>query len=234
MPSLRSASAGASMPSARTSCTPCGSGRRGDGHPEADQRRDQHVGLVGVAGLGVEHRERPLQPLAVERELGAAVPEAGEEDVEQARRPLAGIGRDLLAALLQVRGGDVGEDDRFAGGLEGRQGAQLALALAHEARRQRDVAVEEGLVGAGRLGDVEGDLVAARDERRQPRRRLGGQPPQRLVEQPVAHAGDLPPGARRSCACTTPCRLCASRTAPARRLYAGTGFCSSSSSQRAP
>ncbi len=65
--------------------------------------------------------------------------------------------------------------------------AQLALALAHVARGQRPVAVEGGVVAA--LGvDVEGDLVAAGDERAEPDRRLGGKPGQRLVEQAITHA----------------------------------------------
>ena len=164
-----------------------------DRHLQADERRDQHVGLVGVADLGVKHVERLLEPLAVERELAAAVPEAGEEDRQEARRPLARLGRDLLAPRLQVGSGDIGEDDRFAGRLEGGQGAQLALALAHVARRQRDVAMEEGVVGPGRLGDVEGNLVPARDQRREASRRLGGKSPQRLVEQGIAHARTFPP-----------------------------------------
>ncbi len=193
MPSLRIASIGASKLSARTSRIPCGSCKPRRRHLQPDERHDEHVGLVGVADLGVEHGERLLEPLAVERELAAAVPEAGEEDRQQARRPLGRLGRDLLAPRLQVGSGDVGEDDRFAGRLEGRQGAQLALALAHVARRQRDVAVEEGVVGPGRLGDVEGNLVAAGDQRREPSRRLGGKPPQRLVEQGIAHGPTFPP-----------------------------------------
>ena len=80
MPSLRIASIGASIASARTTRTPWGSCRRAQRHPQADDRGDQDVGLVDVAGLGVEHGEGAVEALAVERELGAALPEGGDED----------------------------------------------------------------------------------------------------------------------------------------------------------
>ena len=126
MPSLRIASIGASIASARTSCTPCGSCRRGERHPQPDDRDDQDVGLVDVAGLGVEHREGALEPLAVERELGAAVPERGDEDGQHPRGALAGLGGDLLAALLQVGRGDAGQRRPRRGPARSRQRAQLA------------------------------------------------------------------------------------------------------------
>ena len=119
-----------------------------------------------------------------------------------ARSP--GSAGDRLAARLQVRGGDAGGGDRVAGRLEGGQRAQLVLALAHEARRQRHVAVEEGVVAGSRV-DVEGDLVAAGDQGAEAYRRLGGQPLQRLVEQGSRTAPASPRGWR-SCACTTPCK----------------------------
>ena len=48
-------------------------------HPQADQRHHQHVGVVGTTRFGVEQRDRALEPLAVEGEAGAALPELGEE-----------------------------------------------------------------------------------------------------------------------------------------------------------
>ena len=45
-------------------------------HPQADDRDDQDLGVVGVARFGIEHRERAVEPRAVERELGATPPRA--------------------------------------------------------------------------------------------------------------------------------------------------------------
>ncbi len=131
-------------------------------------------------------------------------------------RALGSLAGDRLATLLQVLGRDVGGLHRLPRSLEGRQRAQLVLAFAHIPAGEGDVAVEER-VGPGLLGHVEGDLIAARDERREARRRLGGEPLQRLVEHEVAHAPRFRPSVGASCACTDACsgRVALSQTVTA-------------------
>ena len=173
-------------------------------HLQADHRGDQDVGLVGVAGFGVEHGEGGVEPLAIERELGAAVPERGEEDGEHGGGALARVGGNLLPAGLQIWGGDPRRVDRVAGGDEGGQRPKLFLALTDEARGQRLVHVEGGL-GALLFGDVERDLLAAGNQGAEPHRGVRRQPLQSLVEEEVTHVPPLPPLGWASCACTTPC-----------------------------
>ncbi len=205
MPSLRIASIGASIASARITCTPCGSCSRGSGIRSPTRGAIRTSASSALARLGLEDREGALQPLVVEGEFGASLPERSEEDDEHLRGALARVGRDLLAAGFEVGGGDAGGGDGVASGAEGRQPAQLGVALADVARGQRLVAVEERVVAV--LGvDVEGNLVAAGDERAEPDRRLGGKTGQRVVEQPIVHAPDLPGVAYPSCACTDACR----------------------------
>ncbi len=161
-------------------------------HPQPDQGRNQHLGLLGAAGLGLEHGERVAQAIVVEGKFGAAVPERGEEDGEHLCRPLAGVTGDLLAASLQISGGDAGGSDGVAGRREGVQLAQLAFALTYIEGSQRPVAIEERVVAA--LGiDVIRDLVATGDKGAELYRRLGGKAGQRLVEQAIAHGPRFPP-----------------------------------------
>ncbi len=146
----------------------------GKRHLQADDRRDQQVGLVDVAGLGVELADRPLEAGGVERELGTSLPEVGDEADQHRRGALVGVGGNGRPAGLQVGRGDAGGADRRAGGTERGQRPQLVGALRDESRGQGDVTVEVGAL-AGVLGDVEGDLVSGRDQRAKPRRRLGGE-----------------------------------------------------------
>ena len=90
------------------------------------------------------------------------------------------------------RRGDAGGLDRVASRDESRQRPQLVLALEHVARGHRHVAVEGGIV-AGSLGDVEGDLIAAGDQRAEAGRGLGGQALDRLVQEEIAHAPGFRP-----------------------------------------
>ena len=160
-------------------------------HLQADDRRDQEVGLIYVAELGVEQREGAIEAGAVERELGAAVPEGGEEGHQHPRGPLAGVDRDRSTLPLEVVSGDVGDRDRVEGLLEPGEGAQLVLALEHVFGGQRAVAVE-GRLRAGLLVDVERDLVTAGDQSRIAGRGFGGELLDRLVEDRVAHSPRFP------------------------------------------
>ena len=136
MPSLRIASIGASIESARTTRTPWGSCSRCDRHPQADDRDDQHVGVVGVARFGVERREGALEPLRGRaRSRSTPSQSADEEDGQHPLGALAGIGGDRLAARLQVTGGDAGLDRGLAGGREAGQRAELVGPFLDEARR---------------------------------------------------------------------------------------------------
>ena len=111
-------------------------------HPQADDRDEQHLGLVGVARFGVERRQRRVQPLAVEGKSGGALPELGEEGGQHQLGALAGVGRHALPPLLQIRSGDAGFDRRLAGGREARQRPQLLAVLDDVAAGHRHVAVE--------------------------------------------------------------------------------------------
>ena len=97
-----------------------------------------------------------------------------------------------LTARFQVGGGDAGGGNRVAGRAEGLEAAQLGFPFAHVLRGQRPVAVEERVVAAVGV-DVEGDLIAAGDERAEPDRRLGGKPGQGIVDESVTHAPGFRP-----------------------------------------
>jgi hypothetical protein len=66
-------------------------------HPQADQRHDEHVGVVGVARFCVEHRDLVLEPLAVEGEAAASFPQLGEEAGQHQLGPLARVGGNDLS-----------------------------------------------------------------------------------------------------------------------------------------
>ena len=210
MPSLRIASIGASIASARINRTPWGSCRLGCAI------RSPTRGAIRTSASSASRvsasidGEGELEALAVERELGAALPERGEEDDQHPRGALPRLGGDRLAAGLEVGRGDAGGVDRVARGDEGRDAAKLFLALEHEARGQRLIE-GEGRLGPVLLGYVEGDLGAAGDQGAEANGGVGGQPLQGLVEEEVTHVPRLPPGQGRSCACTVPCRLCIGR-----------------------
>jgi hypothetical protein len=158
----------------------------GHRHPQADDRRQQRLGLVGVTAFGVESRQRRLQALAVEGEAGSALPKFGKEGDQHLLGARPRVGRHGLAPLLQVRGGDASFHRRLPGGSKAGQGAQLVAMLGDIAPGHRHVAVE-GRVVAALGGDVERDLLPHRDHRAEPRRGLGREALDRFVQEEITH-----------------------------------------------
>ena len=148
MPSLRIASTGASIASARTTRTPCGSCSR------ASDIRRPTIGTIRTSASSTSRASASSTASAVSsrarsRENSVQPSQSEGDEVRQhPRGALAGVGRHGLAASLQVGRRDPGFLDRVAGRAEGGQRAQLALALGDELGGQRQVAVE-GRVGAG-------------------------------------------------------------------------------------
>ena len=191
MPSLRIASIGASIASARTICTPCGSCRRGSGI------RRPTSGAISTSASSAPRVSASSTASAFSRRAWSRASSVQPSQSEArktvsicAARSPGSLGH-RLAAGFQVGGGDAGGGDRVAGGAEGLAARAARSRARARSGGQRPVAVEERVVAA--LGvDVEGNLVAAGDQRAEADRRLGGKPGQRVVEQAVTHGPALP------------------------------------------
>ena len=129
MPSLRIASTGASIASARIRRTPCGSCRFGSAIFRPT------TGAIRTSASSASRASASSTASAVSRRSrsseNSVQPSQSEarKTIEHLRGALARVGGDLLAAGLQVGGGDAGGVDRVAGGDEGGQRAKLFLAL---------------------------------------------------------------------------------------------------------
>ncbi len=195
MPSLRIASTGASIESARTTRTPCGSCSR-----STDIRRPT-IGTIRTSASSASRasasseasasssrwrsRANPVDPS--QRSTKKTV------SIRSARAP--GSAATSSPRGLQVRGGDAGLDRGLAGGREAGQRAQLVGVLLHVAAGHRNVAVEGRLLAVGGA-DVEGNLLAIGDHRAESRRGLGGEAFQGFVEQEITHGSGFRPPPR--------------------------------------
>ena len=177
MPSLRIASTGASIESARTIRMPCGSCNRG-----IDIRRPT-IGAIRTSASSASRDSASSVDSAPSRRSRSSVKPA---------EPSTGIGGNRLAPRLQIGGGDACFDRGLAGGGETRQRAHLIGVVDHVAAGHRHVAVEGRFV-AGIGGDVERDLLPHRHQRAQPRSRLGGKALDRFVEEEVPHGSGFSP-----------------------------------------
>ena len=207
MPSLRIASIGASIASARTSCTPCGSC---SGRAASAGRRPGRSGRRPRRRRGPRRRARRGRVSSRSRSSENSVQPSQSEamkTVSMLRGALAAgrRGRSRRAAPGRARRRRPASTASRAGSKAGSERSSASRSRTKRAVSGH-VAVEGGLVGPVLLGDVEGDLVAAGDQGAEAGRGLGGQPLQRLVEEEDHARPPLPPRAWRSCACTTPCR----------------------------
>ena len=172
------------------------------GHVEADQGHDHLADRGGRSSAGEETLARtpsiaPLQAVAGDVELAAALPEA---DQEPRRGLLAGQLADLHERL---------------------QAPQLRDVPGDELARQRRVLVHrQRPLPRGRL-EVERQLRPRRQQLLEQVGGLHGQPPERILE-PLAralqsgHASRIRLRGRASCACTAPCRCTTSPQRPER------------------
>jgi len=193
MPSLRIASIGASKLSARTRLHAVGKPKSRDRHLQPDDRHDDDLRFVDIAGLGVEHRKAlSRRSRSSENSVQPSQSEAMKTvSIDAARSPR--LGGHALAPLLQVRRSDPGKLDRFTCRLEGGQGAQLSLpARAHSAQSEEH-SYERSLVGPSLLSHIERNLIATGDQGAEASGRLSGQPPKGLVEQGITHVPTFPP-----------------------------------------
>ena len=131
-------------------------------HLEPDQR-DDRLDLAGL-GLGalLDLGDRGGEAVVVELEVGAAVPETGQEVGDGEVGALDRVGRRGDPGLLEVGAGDLGLPHRLGRLAEALELAQLGRVVAHEPGGQRLV-LAEGEPVAG-LADLVGDLLPALDE----------------------------------------------------------------------
>ena len=122
---------------------PAGKVEAREGHLQADQRRDEKVGFLEVAGQRVEAAELGLEAGPVDREFGAPIPHSREEGDEHLGGALALLLGNRLAVGIEIGDGHVGAGDGVGRRAEARQQAQLVLAVADETRGQRHVAIKE-------------------------------------------------------------------------------------------